>query len=92
MLRSLLALSALLASAAASRESGPRLLVRTTSGLVQGHVDDTNATTVPLLKWFGIRFAADTAGANRFRPPQPVVPAPGIFNATHFGPACLQGQ
>jgi carboxylesterase type B len=85
----LLAFCALVASVAAA--SGPALLVQTTSGLVRGF-NDTNTTSVQLQKWYGIRYAADTSGRNRFRPPQPVIPPPGIVDGTKFGPACLQGQ
>jgi carboxylesterase type B len=88
LLHTALAFSALLARAAA----GPYLLQGTTSGAVLGHVDNANGTSAPLLKWYGVRYAASTAGANRFRPPQPVVPPRGVFNASGFGPACLQGS
>ena len=68
------------------------LLVHTTSGLLQGFLD-TETTDVPLKKWLGVPYAADTSGANRWRPPQPVAAAPGkVFNASAFGPACMQGR
>ncbi|EJD07139.1 carboxylesterase [Fomitiporia mediterranea MF3/22] len=68
------------------------LLVNTTSGPVLGFLD--NATTsVPLQKWYGVRYAQDTSGANRWRPPKPFVDTSGnVFNASGFGPACLQGR
>ncbi len=66
------------------------LLVPSTSGLVQGFLD-INITSAPLNKWLGIRYAADTSGKNRWRPPQSVV-IQGIFNARAYGPACLQGR
>lgn len=69
-----------------------KLLVSTTSGRVQGF-QDTNTTDVKLNKWLGVRYGADTAGSNRWRPPQPVRAAPGeLFNASAYGPACLQGR
>ena len=72
--------------------SGSNLLVHTTSGLVQGFLD-TTTTDVPLKKFLGVPFAADTSGANRWRPPQPVKVTPGkVINATAFGPACMQGR
>lgn len=37
----------------------------------------------------GIPFAASTAGANRFMPPQPTSWS-GVFNASAFGPGCYQ--
>lgn len=39
----------------------------------------------------GISYAQDTSGANRFKPPRPVHPAPGIrIDASKPGPACPQ--
>ncbi|KAL6306974.1 Alpha/Beta hydrolase protein [Sparassis latifolia] len=68
----------------------PDPLVRnTTTGLVRGYLD-VNTTGVPLYKWYGVRFAETTAGANRWRPPQPYY-AEGITNTTAFGAACMQG-
>ena len=66
------------------------LLVSSTSGFVQGFLD-TTTTSVPLNKWLGIRYAADTSGKNRWRAPQTVV-VPGVFSASVYGPACLQGR
>ena len=66
----------------------------TTSGRVQGYLD-TNTTSTHLQKWYGIRFAQDTSGQNRWKPPQPYTgPANNseIFSATQFGPACMQGR
>lgn len=80
----------LLASFAAGQQS---LLpvIQTTSGPVQGYLD-TNTTAVSLNKWLGMRFAADTSGANRWLPPQPVARDPStVFDATAYGPACIQG-
>ncbi|KAH8112629.1 carboxylesterase, partial [Phellopilus nigrolimitatus] len=78
---------------ASSTEAGSgSLLVSTSSGPVQGFLD-TNTTSVALQKWYGVRFAEDTSGVNRWRPPQPFVDTSGaIFNASQFGPACLQGR
>ncbi|KAF9561897.1 carboxylesterase [Agrocybe pediades] len=68
-------------------------LVRTSSGLIQGFVDSTT-TPVTLHKWFGIPFAEDTSGANRWKPPVAFKPKSrnSIFNASAYGPACMQGR
>ncbi|KAF8655889.1 hypothetical protein AX16_002874 [Volvariella volvacea WC 439] len=69
------------------------LTVLTTSGLVKGFVDK-NTTSIPLKKWLGIRFAQDTSGPNRWVPPKKISPArpSEVFDATKYGPACLQGR
>lgn len=71
-------------------DAADSLIRTTTSGRVQGFLD-VNTTGVPLNKWLGVRYAADTSGRNRWRPPQPVV-VPGVFDASAYGPACLQGR
>jgi carboxylesterase type B len=68
------------------------LIVNTSSGLVKGYLDTGTTSDVPLLKWLGIRYAQDTSGHNRWRPPQPVHPSDGLFDASKYGPACLQGR
>lgn len=72
-------------------ESENPLVVQTTSGKALGYLD-TTTTSVPLHKWYGVRYAQDTSGANRWKPPQPFFDGENIFNATQFGPACLQGR
>ena len=85
-------LTALRVVARVTEEATNDLLVQTTSGLLQGFLD-VNTTDVPLKKWLGVPFADDTSGQNRWRPPQPVkVQAGQTFNATAFGPACMQGR
>lgn len=70
----------------------PDPLVKTTSGVIRGFID-TNTTSITLRKWLGIRYGEDTSGYNRWRPPVAVVPKyTTIFNATTYGPACLQGR
>ncbi|PPQ86399.1 hypothetical protein CVT25_003579 [Psilocybe cyanescens] len=72
--------------------SGHFPIVRTTSGLVRGYVGSTT-TPVALNKWLGVPFAEDTSDANRWRPPIPIkTTSQDIFNATVYGPACLQGR
>lgn len=81
----------LASSSIAVRATDPPLVVKTTSGKVQGFLD-TSTTSVPLHKWYGVRFAQDTSGANRWLPPKPYFDRTSTFNATAFGPACLQGR
>ncbi|KAF5317269.1 hypothetical protein D9611_003493 [Ephemerocybe angulata] len=66
----------------------------TTSGIVEGVVDNTTVPSTPLIKWLGVRYAQDTSGQNRWKPPKAVIPHPGekAFNASAYGPACLQGR
>ncbi|KAG7091466.1 hypothetical protein E1B28_010497 [Marasmius oreades] len=69
------------------------LIVSTTSGKIAGYVDrSVPGVNVPLKKWLGIRYAADTSFENRWRPPQPVLEIDKVYNATAYGPACLQGR
>ncbi|KAJ7596830.1 carboxylesterase [Mycena floridula] len=68
------------------------LIRLTTSGTIQGF-RDSNTTDVVLNKWLGVRYADDTSGQNRWRPPQPVkIYETVTFNASGYGPACLQGR
>ncbi|KXN86032.1 Para-nitrobenzyl esterase [Leucoagaricus sp. SymC.cos] len=75
-----------------AQATGSRLIVGTSSGLVKGYLDTTTTPGAPLLKWLGIRFAQDTSGRNRWRSPQRIKPSVGVFDASKYGPACLQGR
>ena len=88
----LLALLPLAFSAPPTVSVDRSLVIQTKAGPVQGFLDNTTTTT-PLRKWYGVRFAQDTSGQNRWRPPK--APSPHlnqVFNATAFGPACMQGR
>lgn len=58
--------------------------VDTTGGRVQG------VTSEGIGIFRGLRYGADTAGANRFRPPQPVEPWTGVFDASAYGDTAPQ--
>ncbi|KAF8161558.1 carboxylesterase [Crassisporium funariophilum] len=79
-------------AAEVSQDHGTGLLVKTTSGLVNGYID-SQTTPVALKKWLGMPFAEDTSGKNRWRPPVPLISSSKtVFNATAYGPACMQGR
>ncbi|MFC7261711.1 carboxylesterase/lipase family protein [Streptomyces lutosisoli] len=60
--------------------------VRTESGLVTGAPAALDGVTV----YKGIPYAASTAGANRWRPPQPAPSWTGVRKADTWGAACPQ--
>lgn len=84
-MRSILALSALLAVAQAQNTTDP-LTVDVGYGKYRGF-EDGGAR-----KWYGVRFAAPPTGNNRFRDPQDPEPFEGVQDATEFGAICPPQQ
>jgi para-nitrobenzyl esterase len=86
VLHGLLAVTAATASGRTARARGGDAVVETTHGWVRG-------TAEPGLQIFrGIAYAASTAGANRFRPPQPLAPWAGVRDALVFGSSAPQAR
>ena len=70
--------------ASGSRVAKRSEIVETRDGAVQGIV--SNGIRI----FRGIRYGASTAGANRFRPPQPVEPWSGVLDAVDYGDTAPQ--
>jgi para-nitrobenzyl esterase len=68
--------------AGAAQAAGPT--AKLDSGVIEG------AASGDLIVFKGVPFAASTAGANRWRAPQPVAAWTGVRPATRFGAACPQ--
>ena len=66
-------------------EASPETERRTVSGDVVGFVASSGAHV-----WRGIPYAASTAGANRWRSPQPRQAWPGVREALEFAERCAQ--
>jgi para-nitrobenzyl esterase len=62
--------------------------VRTDAGLIEGAPRSLSSGAA----FKGIPFAAPPVGGRRWKPPQAVVPWPGVRKATKFGPRCMQGR
>lgn len=61
-----------------------RTVAETTAGKIAGIRADG------VLRFLGVPYGATTAGANRFRPPQPVTPWGGVREAVELGPRAPQ--
>ncbi|MFF7468523.1 carboxylesterase family protein [Streptomyces sp. NPDC008092] len=70
----------------AEAKSAAATVISTESGQVTGVQGSLRGVTV----YKGIPYAATTAGANRWRPPQPAPSWDGIRTAGAWGPACPQ--
>lgn len=84
--------AALLAACSDSSGSGCATgLVETSSGTVCGIVQDVvDLSGEPVDAFLGIPFAESTAGDNRWLPPIPKAPMPGVFAAVASSPGCPQ--
>jgi para-nitrobenzyl esterase len=60
------------------------MLVQTATGAVRGLVAQDHRL------FAGIPYAAPPVGPLRWQPPAPALPWPGIRDATHIGPRCMQ--
>lgn len=77
---------ALLAGPCPAAEAAPPPLQ-----LDSGKISGKASTRAPgVLLYLGIPYAAPPTGGNRWRPPQPPAPWPGVRAATRFGPSCPQ--
>ncbi|XP_078603964.1 neuroligin-4, X-linked-like [Branchiostoma floridae x Branchiostoma japonicum] len=68
---------------------GQAVDVSTTLGPIRGFATTMDDGTV-LNTFLGVPFAAPPTGNLRFRPPQPHQGWTDVYDATRFGPACLQ--
>ncbi|XP_066288355.1 neuroligin-4, X-linked-like [Branchiostoma lanceolatum] len=69
--------------------NGQAVDVSTTLGPIRGFATALDDGTV-LNTFLGVPFAAAPTGNLRFRPPQPHEAWTDVYDATRFGPACLQ--
>jgi carboxylesterase type B len=66
-----------------------------TVNIEDGQVEGTKMTSrlgVSYDAFLGIPFAEPPVNELRFQPPQPVKPWTGVFDATAYGPFCMQGS
>jgi para-nitrobenzyl esterase len=79
----ILAVAAAACGGAASHPA-PSTIAHVDGGSLAGTAHDGLAV------YLGVPYAAPPVGDLRWRPPQPVPAWPGVRNADHFAPACLQ--
>lgn len=72
------------APAVASPDGSASPMVRIEQGAISGRTDGG------VDRFLGLPYAASTAGANRWRPPQPVASWTGVRAAVRYGPDCAQ--
>ncbi len=80
----LVAAGTLAAGLRAARAADAQPVVETAHGRLRGLAADG------VLTFKGVRYGETTAGANRFRPPVPVMPWAGVRDATAFGHSAPQ--
>ncbi len=80
----LLATLALTAATAITAPPGDAPVATTSTGKVRGAMQDG------ILVFKGMHYAADSGGANRFRPPQPPQAWTGVRDALEYGDQCPQ--
>ncbi|CAN7289131.1 carboxylesterase family protein [Phenylobacterium sp. LjRoot164] len=64
--------------------------IETTASVTTAHGQVRGLRKAGVSVFKGLRYGADTAGAGRFRPPQPVTPWTGVQDAFDFGPQSPQ--
>ncbi|MBM7131095.1 carboxylesterase/lipase family protein [Dyella mobilis] len=72
--------------AASALASNPAPIANVASGRLSGIYD----ASIDLNEFKGIPYAAPPIGPLRWKPPQPAAAWPGVRQADHFGPRCMQ--
>ncbi|KAL5013883.1 hypothetical protein ScPMuIL_008153 [Solemya velum] len=63
-------------------------VISTSSGKLRGVAKNTTNGTV--LQFLGVRYAEPPVGQRRFQKPEPFLHQNTVFNATEYGPSCIQ--
>jgi len=64
--------------------------IKTAAGTLRGDVVDHEGKQILFFR--NVRYAEDTAGENRWKPPEPVKSWTGVKEATEYGNRCPQGE